>query len=83
MTPNDGIRNKTQRNPDLAGAEVAMRRAAERAHRLAQDTPNVETNKVLGPDGLLGGLTPKEVGRLRRRWEHAQEKDEFSGEEPN
>ena len=32
-----------------------MQRAAAHAQRLAQATSNVETSKLLGPDGLLGG----------------------------
>ena len=66
--------NKQQSKPkqatpgaDFIGAEAAMRRAAGRARRIAEQTGALELFKPLGPDGNLGGLTQQEIGEIRRR----------------
>lgn len=53
---NEKSNNKT-RDPDLAGAEAAMRRAAERARRRAIETTG---SVVIFKDGKIIQETPEE-----------------------
>ena len=76
MTIIDRKSADTPRDPDLAGAEIAMRRAAKRARRLARETTHAEIDRPLGPDGQLGGLTQREIGQLRHRLQHLAQQDE-------
>lgn len=76
MTTIDRKSADTPRDPDLAGAEIAMRRAAKRARRLAREITHSEIDRPLGPDGQLGGLTQREIGQIRRQIQHRAQQDE-------
>ena len=53
-----------ERDPFLAAAEIALRRAGERARRLSMEPSTVPE---YGPDSMMGGLTQQEIGEIRQR----------------
>ena len=53
-----------ERDPFLAAAEIALRRAAARARRLSNEPSTVPE---FGPDSMMGGLTQQEIGEIRQR----------------
>ena len=53
----------TERDPFLASAEIALRRAGAQARRRSVEPPAIP---LYGPDSMMGGLTQQEIGDIRR-----------------